>query len=584
MKTISAVSEKIETIFSDKYLIPMYQRKYTWEEDKCHRLWDDLLEFHDNTWKKKKSEKYFLGTMTVWGMQDDVPWEVIDGQQRLITLSLLIKALLILDDGNKKLLKCLHVENPANDEVSTDNELRVTTESVEENNKNFIDIIRSNDDVKEYDTKSQMGKNYALLQGEVLKWANYSGRRKNDTQVKLMIIMITDNVEILRIKSESMDDALNIFETINDRGKPLDDSDILKVQLYKNVPNKSSNRKDFNDRWNDLQDPKDIFTIYMHILKAKKGDADTTTQSPRKFFHDYNKKCNLFNKWEEVMLDLEKIRDITMGNWNIPSDIMNWWEILNTAYPGRGNRTSHWRLPLYVYLFEHIHKRSNNGMLSVTKKVQDEFEKLMIVTVKFLVIKGLNYKNSSVVRSPAYKMYTAIAGKHKESKYNKGKYLNVYRDDLKDNRDFHKFETSIGDHNEFKSYLRLLVYLASYLSRGQSKDANTFAERLRGKVEVEHILPKSWEKYSKWGKIAGWTSETHAEDLWSIGNLMLLEQDLNKRASNQAFGHKKAIYKDSKFKDAISLSKSKGDDWKPSLLALRNQEVCNRIVNFVKTI
>lgn len=582
MKTMYADPEKLESIFSDRYLIPMYQRKYTWEEEKCHRLWEDLLNFYE-VWSKseRKNDKYFLGTITVWRSSDDEPWEVIDGQQRLITLSLLIKTFLNINEKNRKLLKCLHLTNPANDEVSPDNELRVASESIEENNNDFINIIKSTPGNEDYNAKSQMGKNYKILNKNVSTWASLEDGEK-DGHIDLMLRMLTQNVQILRIRGENMDDALNIFETINDRGKPLDDSDILKVQLYRNVIDEDSDQKDFNIRWNALPEPKDYFTIYMHSLKASMGVVDTSSQSPRKFFLDYDRKNNLFKDWEKVMQELEKIRDITDGNWDIPTSLSNWWKILSVSHPGRGNRTAHWRLPLYVYLCANIHKRDDSGMLIVEQEVQEEFKKLIIMTVKFLVIKGINYKNSGVIRRPAYNICAAIAGKHKEDKYNRGNYLSVYTDELEASNDIKKFDDSIKDHKEFKSYWKLLVFLGSYLTEKQSQDADAFSTLLDGKIEIEYILPKNWMHYENWEKDSNWTEETHAMDINRLGNVMPLEYRLNKEAYSHSFKNKKEAYGKSKLQDAIDISICDSDIWTPETLANRDTEIKDRIINFIK--
>lgn len=78
----------LEYLSKNKFLIPIYQRKYTWEIDECEQLWDDIRNFFEN---KDDDEEYFLGSIVMY--KDKGKQNIIDGQQRTTTLSLLIKAL-----------------------------------------------------------------------------------------------------------------------------------------------------------------------------------------------------------------------------------------------------------------------------------------------------------------------------------------------------------------------------------------------------------------------------------------------------------------------------------------------------------
>ncbi|MDR2119448.1 MAG: DUF262 domain-containing protein, partial [Tannerella sp.] len=87
--------KKILSEYKSKYLIPEYQRPYEWDEDKCRTLWDDILEFaipENNPDKFNSSDEYFLGSIVTFKNEDNC-LEVIDGQQRITTLLLLLRAI-----------------------------------------------------------------------------------------------------------------------------------------------------------------------------------------------------------------------------------------------------------------------------------------------------------------------------------------------------------------------------------------------------------------------------------------------------------------------------------------------------------
>lgn len=79
-----------------KFSIPIYQRKYSWTEKQCSTLWDDILRLSE----RSTNSGHFIGSIVCYQMNDeDMPGEikekvVIDGQQRLTTLSLIMLAMI----------------------------------------------------------------------------------------------------------------------------------------------------------------------------------------------------------------------------------------------------------------------------------------------------------------------------------------------------------------------------------------------------------------------------------------------------------------------------------------------------------
>lgn len=87
-KNIAALLGTMENV---QFIVPDYQRPYQWDYERCETLWNDIVEFHSSeSFEKKK--KYFLGTIVTYkNKQGNI--EVIDGQQRLTSLLLLLRAL-----------------------------------------------------------------------------------------------------------------------------------------------------------------------------------------------------------------------------------------------------------------------------------------------------------------------------------------------------------------------------------------------------------------------------------------------------------------------------------------------------------
>ena len=97
MSDLKVDKKTIQELFDDKkadFLIPDYQRPYAWEEQECKTLWDDLFSFafpeNDYTKFNSNEDEYFLGPIV--SFQNEGKIEIIDGQQRLTTLMLLLRA------------------------------------------------------------------------------------------------------------------------------------------------------------------------------------------------------------------------------------------------------------------------------------------------------------------------------------------------------------------------------------------------------------------------------------------------------------------------------------------------------------
>ena len=98
MAKLIADQKTVKELFENKksdFLIPDYQRPYAWTEIECQTLWEDIQLFafpDDNCDKFNNSDEYFLGPIVTFRNQKD-QIEVIDGQQRLTTLMLLLRAI-----------------------------------------------------------------------------------------------------------------------------------------------------------------------------------------------------------------------------------------------------------------------------------------------------------------------------------------------------------------------------------------------------------------------------------------------------------------------------------------------------------
>jgi len=156
MSKLSVDQQTIKRLFEDKktdFLIPDYQRPYAWEDKECQTLWDDIFNFSfpdkDYTKFNPESDEYFLGPIVTF--QNNGKKEVIDGQQRLTTILLLLRAFYDAyasqeDDTSKKtrenIAKCIW----KTDEYDTPQMefLKIDSQVATDNDKDeFLNILKT---------------------------------------------------------------------------------------------------------------------------------------------------------------------------------------------------------------------------------------------------------------------------------------------------------------------------------------------------------------------------------------------------------------------------------------------------------
>lgn len=178
MSKLNIDQKSIKSLFSDNksdFLIPDYQRPYAWQVTECQTLWEDTFSFAipENDYQKFKSgDEYFLGPIVTF-KNSDGKLEIIDGQQRLTTLMLLLRALythyLVAQDAQtvktrEEIAKCIwktdEFSNPIMDQLKIDSQ--VATDEVKDE---FLTILLKGEAPESM--KSNYAINYRFFQGKI---------------------------------------------------------------------------------------------------------------------------------------------------------------------------------------------------------------------------------------------------------------------------------------------------------------------------------------------------------------------------------------------------------------------------------
>ena len=542
MKTISAEPKNVDAIFGNEFIVPDFQRPYSWDEEDCNQLWEDIVSFHSDL--SPDSPDYYLGNIVLYPVDPGsrTKWKIIDGQQRLTTLSLLIRCLLDKAGANLDLefalKKSLYKLHPDTGKLPRELELRlcsgVETGSYGKDRESFQKVMEG--EFAKLDKNNPFRVNYELLLENLSGWWDGKSAEKQLEFTRTL----RNKINLLMIECADEDDALTIFERINDRGKPLSDADIFKAKIYRAIP--EEHRRDFIDRWSALNNHTDDFRVYMHISRATRGDVGKES-ALRKYMATYHlgdgHRQELEKDWKSLMDKLKAVdiawEDYVCSDKKWQSEENIHWEILQTI------PNVYWQYPAFV--FQNKHGELQDGKASLAGERQGEYIALLENTVRYFFIKGVVHNSVNRVKDGVFKVCKAIA--------EGGDYTDMLKSSVssKELEDFHYYLAE----SEYGRYQRGLVYVNSLQNAKQDREAYAnllVATTNKGhhKCHIEHILPQKWEDYDEWDKTS------HREYVGKIGNLIPLEGRINIQATNKFFQAKQKKYKVSKVRDALDLA------------------------------
>ena len=523
MSKLNIDHQTIKELFTNKkadFLIPDYQRPYAWDENECQTLWDDIFAFafpNDNYSEfDSENDEYFLGPIVTF-KNDDNKQEIIDGQQRLTTLMLLLRAFYsyfgnMQDENSIKTAEAIGKCIWKTDEFGTanKNKLKIDSEvSTDDDKEQFLSILKSGE--VDASQKSKYAQNYRFFLDRIEEFL-----KKYPTYFAYLPNRIMNNCILLPIEAESQDTALRIFSTLNDRGKPLSDTDIFKAQFYKYYSDKGQ-KEEFIRRWRDLEaiceeifssatgSPMDeLFTRYMYFERAKQGNKNTTTEALRKFYE--RDKYKLL-KNEHILDNLESLalfwKKVELQDDSFSDDVLKLLSVLHYAPNGM------WTYLLSVYFMANKDDEGNLEDISLIAFLN----KITAFVWTYAVIRpGVN-----ALRSPAYpEMIKIVNGEPVE-----------FAD--------YKFEKHVVK-NAFDNYVFTngRPITKSMLAWWCYHDKDQKLIPVDTVLEIEHIFSRKRQDNEK--------SLKDKNSLESLGNKALLEKSINIRASDYRFEDKKKYY------------------------------------------
>lgn len=594
--TLKLISTYLKLEKSENFVIPEYQRGYSWNITQCDKLWQDIEAFISSN----ASDPYFFGTIIVDCSESD-KFNLIDGQQRTTTFLLLLKALLIrLNDiipnipndedsealkaglraNRNKIMAILYkaedeeIPSMLKDSAKTQNILILENKSINELHTGEVkkiiealDFNTSEQNVYKIPRKQKDNKytshfrNFKFFYGKLVS--------KSDPQLNQFAKIFLEKCQVIEIRSWQIEQAITMFNSLNSTGLPLADADIISAQLYSKA---GTDKKEFNEQWERIKKLTDelnnrkivnidaVLQQFMYINRAvnkeyvKDSSVDVTTPGLRRYYTDIKKEL-----LSEPLVLCHKLSKITELWGNIKD-----YSAVKLLLKCNEN--------VKLYISSYMYRFETNDITE--EKVEEICECLLrLFTVLELVDSGYSSsKFKTFLFSENIKLVdNTISIENINTDFNEHIIKNWNEDDISD-------AISAYDKN-------LLVYINEYLYSKSKSYKFDFAEN----VNIEHIMPASGRNITTIRQDAGITDNDEFNSIVNkLGNKILLEEDINKSIGNQWFKTKKqnsinskSGYKDSKYAIAVALTSYHKDTWTKDDIDKATEKAVERLVKFI---
>lgn len=555
-----------------KYVIPRFQREYSWESEELDELWTDLLDNLEIKNGEILTKEYFIGSLVLVGDDDDtnnIERQVVDGQQRLMTFTIAFSVLaqLFAQENNKVLGDKIHKYIIDEDEDGTS-----YTKVISETPKPFfqrriqqkmIDFSQ----IPNTEEEKRIFSAYKFFQDK-MKTDNLNNdfRRISNgicdfnyvDELKAVRDQIL-NCKVIYVTVKSFDDAYTIFEVLNAKGKDLSSVDIIKNSIF-SVLKSIEPIDDAGERWKRIRDnisqgTTDILTFYRHFWLSKYTFA-TNKRLVREFEKTITKNEDSYKEFlcilEQASEDYINIIRPTRDMWNQPE-----YKVVYNALDALSVFGVTQVRTFLLALFDI--KRKNLVAHKVYLNIIEYLEYFHFVFNAICSERssGLERKYSSYARklrnSTGKEASKNVIGELRESLNNT---LPTYEEFEKD---FLKLKFSSSETKDKKLVQYVLKKLERYIS---SSDELTFDS-----FSIEHILPES----------------TKNEYVKLIGNLLPLGVNLNSVIKDKIFKDKIVEYKKSQYQSVKEFVKkySSQSSWGAEDIISRTQAIAKIMYNQV---
>ncbi len=545
--------ELLGDIERSRFVVPRFQRGYSWEKKHVSAFWNDIKRFQKESQEKNGPEKYFLGPIVTMPDTDKKKGiiYVLDGQQRLATATILLS---VIRDTAKKLpiaAATSFADDIHNHSIYKDDAHDYALELGELDKTYFTETIQSNPpNVRDDKIRSHTNiKNVRSLLSDFVNTEIASLEPATQLEhLKALRAVIKSDLVMACIPVSELRDAFRIFETLNDRGLRLSVPDLLLNYLMGEAQS-DAERASIRDFWNEMIEDmgrRNINRFLRHMWVSKYGDL---------------KNIDLFTALKQH-IEKNKISSVDFAR-TCSEECVRYVELLKADEKDLVSAARYVKalvddlgfdsaLPLLLSVY---------SCLSLTD-LEKVAKWLLVFVTRFAIIAKLNPADmETVLFTLAREARTQAADPTKAAGL-----LPHIKSTLEKNAPENKLiETNVPK-------VELEPEQADYVLRRIADRMQSATKEVGLKeANLEHIFPKKPSDE--------WTNKDELKPyLWYLGNLTMLGERLNKGVANKGYAAKREHYqKASELIMAKELAK-KYDKWDAGTIKDRAESLSPYIV------
>ncbi|MDQ2052904.1 DUF262 domain-containing protein [Natronolimnohabitans sp. A-GB9] len=560
---INADEKKIDRFLQrprSRFNVPDYQRRYSWGEDQWEEFWSDLTSIVNT------EQQHFLGSIVVIEREEQGMdlYELVDGQQRLATVSILLR---VIEEAYEENDESGKAEN-----VSAN--LRFSY-----NGEEYRRLALNKFDDSDY--KHLLNGEWVLLEdreSKLIDAYDYFYEKIEEaeaSEIDEIRSALLSSMSLVEITCEGELSAMRLFETLNNRGLDLSPVDLMKNHLI-HIASEDENI--------DVETVKEYWTKILENLIAEISRLERFFQhhlmsSPIVDIEESISRNTLYRYFREALAEVREREDITVEEY--VEDMVRksnlYASIVNCNLDGSD-------ISLYA---PHIDE--------INAKLVD-FEALSARSVRILLMRALyEYDNKEDIMATIRMIETfitrrRIVGKASGTDENKA-FSKACSEAFLSSNPLEATKRILSAETPSDSEFRSAMANESFANSDKTKYILDMLERHhfapstgkgmnRYNVDIEHIAPRNItaDKYTNWVRYLNIDGETFEREYCDrLGNLTLLEDSPNARAQDDPFEQKKAEYEKSAFEMTKELTAL--DSWSVDRIEERSTDLAEIAVS-----
>ena len=536
----------LSKIFSSDfdYYIPPYQRPYAWTEEEAGTLFDDLYDFYQT----EKEDSYFLGSIVLIKEEEKARAEVIDGQQRLTTLSIFLASIISRFPEDLKTNGMKYICEPGNPFEGLESQPRL---HIRDRDRSFfekyIQGIKFDElfklDPEQLDTEAQQ---HILLNAKMLN-AKLDEKFTTVDELQSFCRFLVTRCYLVAVSTENQQSAFRVFSVMNSRGLDLLPIDIIKSNTIGSIA--ENERQAYTDKWEAMENLvsragfNDVFTHTRMIFAMRKGKKSLLEEFNKYVLTEYSGKAlidSILEPYTDAYAIIKKAAYQAVEYSGEVNNILQWLNRIDN---------SDW-VPVAMRFFaEHQQEPA------YCKWFVEKLERL--ASYMHVTSRDVN------ARIDRYHWILEEMENNKTSEANPLKTIELTNVEKKA-----FMEALDGEVYRMTSRRRnyIILRLDSFVSDGAAKYDSAI-------LTIEHVLPQTVKDGSEWSTI--WT-DVEQRQYWlnRVANLVPLTRKHNSEAQNYDFDIKKNTYfkgKNGTTSYSLTTQVIDVDEWTPDVVIARQK-------------